>query len=330
MKSIEFSNNCVQTIIANDVAYAADLLRKDLCVAIPTETVYGLAANALDAIAVANVFQIKKRPSFDPLIVHTHSLEQVKKYVKNIPSKAALLANHFWPGPLTLLLEKQDIIPDLVTSGLPRVAIRIPNHPLALQLLSLLDFPLAAPSANPFGYISPTKASHVYDQLNTTIPFILDGGESAVGLESTIIGFENDETIVYRLGGLAIEAIEAVVGIVKVMPHSTSSPHAPGMLQSHYAPKKPLYIGDIENYLTKYGANNIGAICFDQYLLELPLANQILLSATADLAVAATNLFGAMRTLDAMPLEAIVAPLFPSEGLGRAINDRLYRASVKS
>jgi L-threonylcarbamoyladenylate synthase len=195
--------------IETDIEKAKALLESGELVAIPTETVYGLAGNALNPDAVAKIFSVKNRPSFDPLIIHTDSLEKVRKFTLDIPAPLDRLAAHFWPGPLTLLLPKKPIVPDLVTSGLDTVAVRIPQHTLTLSLLEALDFPLAAPSANPFGYISPTTAAHVQDQLGDKIPYILDGGPSQVGLESTIVGLENGEVVVYRLGGLEVAAIES-------------------------------------------------------------------------------------------------------------------------
>lgn len=299
------------------------------CVAIPTETVYGLAANALNDLAVAKIFEIKQRPTFDPLIVHTDSLEKLKGIVKAIPDAAFLLAEKFWPGPLTLLLHKADHISNLVTSGLERVAVRIPNHPLALELLANLDFPLAAPSANPFGYISPTKASHVYDQLQGKIDLILDGGDCQVGIESTIVGFEDGLPTVYRLGGLSVEAIEQVVGKLKILPHSSSSPQSPGMLQSHYAPRTPLIFDELETCLSHYQVEQIGVIGFNSPIPQIPLENQHILSPGGNLTEAAAHLFSAMRTLDNAPCKVIFATRFPDHGLGLAINDRLRRASVR-
>ncbi len=317
-----------QTHISTAITAATDLLKQGECVAIPTETVYGLAANATDVGAVAKIFEIKNRPFFDPLIIHTDSIEKLKKYITHLPEPAALLAGRFWPGPLTLLLPKTDAIPDLVTSGLARVAVRIPHHPLTLQLLSRLDFPLAAPSANPFGYISPTKASHVYEQLQGKLALILDGGDCEVGLESTIVGFENEQPIIYRLGGLSVEAIEEVVGKVIVMPHSSSSPQSPGMLQSHYAPRKPMVFDDFEQVVAAYSPSEIGTICFENAKANIPLANQWVLSPNGNLAEAAAALFSAMRSLDAGTVKVIFAEQFPAYGLGLAINDRLRRASA--
>ncbi|WP_405512000.1 L-threonylcarbamoyladenylate synthase [Spirosoma sp. KNUC1025] len=188
--------------IGTDRQIAKQLLEAGNVVSIPTETVYGLAANALNPDAVLTIFRVKNRPTFDPLIVHTDSLEKLDRFVSTIPESARDLASTYWPGPLTLLLPKKAIIPDLVTAGLPTVGIRIPNHPLTLALLNSLDFPLAAPSANPFGYISPTTAQHVADQLGLQVPYILDGGPATIGIESTIVGFDGNKPTVFRLGVL--------------------------------------------------------------------------------------------------------------------------------
>lgn len=316
-----------KTLIGNEVTEAGAFLQQGETVGIPTETVYGLAANALNTDAVLKIFSVKNRPHFDPLIVHTHGIEEVKKYATKIPPEAALLMQAFMPGPLTVLLKKKEIVPDLVTSGLDTVAIRIPNHPLTLELLRQLDFPLAAPSANPFGYISPTSAYHVYDQLHGRIPYILDGGTTEIGLESTIVGFENNEAVVYRLGGLAIEEIEKVIGKVTVAINESSNPKAPGLLKSHYAPKKNLRILEYDN-LTISNAN-AGVIAFDKPVEGVEQKNQILLSVKGDLKEAAKNLFAAMRQLDNSNVEIIYAIKFPETGLGKAINDRLKRAAVQ-
>lgn len=207
--------------VGKDINKAKELLSAGEVIAIPTETVYGLAGNALDTTAVLKIFKVKERPEFDPLIVHVSSISEGKKYCETIPDEALMLAQKFWPGPLTILLKKKNIIPDLVTSGLDTVGLRSPNHPLTRQLLESLDYPLAAPSANPFGYVSPTTAQHVQDQLGQKIKYILDGGPSFVGIEATIEGFENNVPVVYRMGGLSIESLEAELGRVKVQLHST-------------------------------------------------------------------------------------------------------------
>ena len=237
------------------------------------------------------------------------------------------LAEVGWPGPLTLLLPKRDLIPDLVTSGLPTVAVRIPAHPLTLSLLESLNFPLAAPSANPFGYISPTTARHVADQLGDQVPYILDGGPAQVGLESTIVGFENAVPVIYRLGGMTPEQIEQLIGPVTIRTHSTSNPQAPGMLSSHYAPRKPLVL--LATGTTPPPGERTGALAFREPFGGLRSENQRVLSPTGNLAEAAKNLFAHLRALDSLDLDVLYAEPLPNTGLGQAMNDRLRRASVR-
>lgn len=318
----------MQTLIGTDIAEAKKYLEQGLPVGLPTETVYGLGANALNEDAVIQIFSVKDRPYFDPLIVHVHSQQEIEKYTTEIPVKAQQLIAAFMPGPVTVLLNKKYIIPDLVTSGLNTVALRIPKHPLMLDLLQQLAFPLAAPSANPFGYISPTTAQHVYDQLKNKIPYIVDGGAATVGVESTIIGFDNNEPVLYRLGGLAIEEIENVIGKVQWSVNENSNPKSPGMLQSHYAPKKKLSVQPLETLNAGKQTGNIGVIAFNEFVDVLDKRNQILLSPSGNLNEAAKNLFAAMRKLDNSDVEKIIAVKFPEVGLGRAINDRLRRASA--
>jgi L-threonylcarbamoyladenylate synthase len=330
-------------LIGTDLGVARTRLRAGQLVGIPTETVYGLAANALDTDAVLRIFRAKNRPAFDPLIVHTDSLERLAGFVADMPRAARLLAKAIWPGPLTLLLPKQAVIPDLVTSGLPTVAVRVPDHPLTLALLRSLPFPLAAPSANPFGYISPTTARHVTDQLGPAVAYVLDGGPARIGLESTIVGFADDTVTVFRLGGLSVESLEKIIGRpVQVQTHSTDNPAAPGMLSSHYAPRKPLTLltnsestvtWNIPNGQNQSGSapdsvSDIGVLAFQTPLPGIPAHRQRVLSPTGDLAEAAKNLFGMLRELDALPIGRIYAQPVPDIGLGRAINDRLRRASV--
>ncbi|MBR09051.1 MAG: threonylcarbamoyl-AMP synthase [Rickettsiales bacterium] len=317
-------------VIGTDIDAAAELLRNGKLVAIPTETVYGLAGNALNDDAILEIFKVKRRPKFDPLIAHTDSLDKVKSYVKRIPEVALKLADAFWPGPLTILLEKQGHIPDLLTSGLPAVAVRMPNHPLTTALLKQLDFPLAAPSANPFGYVSPTSAQHVEDQLGTKIPYILDGGQCSIGIESTIIGFdEQEKPIIYRLGGKKIEDIEAVVGKVKLKINHSSDPMAPGMLKSHYAPSKRVIIGKLDMLIERFKNQNFGIISFHKKFNEISEEKQIVLSPSKDLSEAARNLFSALRIMDQKNIDLILTEKFPEEGLGAAINDRLKRAASR-
>ncbi|GAB4053808.1 L-threonylcarbamoyladenylate synthase [Spirosoma litoris] len=312
--------------IGTNTRLAKEFLEAGNVVGIPTETVYGLAGNAFNLDAVLKIFQVKNRPSFDPLIIHTDSLEKLDQFVTDIPEPARKLAETYWPGPLTLLLPKRDLIPDLVTAGLPSVAVRIPNHPLTLDLLRSLDFPLAAPSANPFGYISPTTAQHVADQLGDQIPYILDGGPAGVGIESTIVGFENNQATVFRLGGMALEQIEQVVGPISVQTHSTSNPKAPGMLSSHYAPRKPLIL--VAAGHTPEPNEQAGALVFREPFGGISTEHQRVLSPTGDLNEAAKNLFAYLRALDTLPIDIIYAEPLPNQGLGWAMNDRLRRASV--
>lgn len=319
----------MQTLIGDNIQQAISELENGNTVAIPTETVYGLAANALNGTAVAKIFAAKNRPFFDPLIIHVASFNESCKYVSDFPKRLQALANAFWPGPLTLLLDKKESIPDIVTSGLYKVAVRVPAHALTQQLLSKISFPLAAPSANPFGYVSPTTAAHVFEQLQGKIPYILNGGACSVGVESTIVGEENNEIIIYRLGGITIEAIEKIVGKVKLNINSSSNPASPGSLAVHYAPKKKTIIANIQEYIQDNKNLRIGVISFNQ----LYQANNVLccevLSSKADLNEAAQHLFAALRNMDKQNIDIIVAELFPDEGLGKAINDRLRRASAK-
>lgn len=323
----------MQTIIGNNTDTAKDFLINGQVVAIPTETVYGLAANALNEDAVIQIFNVKNRPRFNPLIIHVASWEEVEKYVQHVPAKASLLAEKFTPGPLTFLLHKKDIIPDIVTAGSDKVAIRIPDHPLTTQLLSSIDFPLAAPSANPFGYISPTTAQHVYESLADKIPYILDGGDAAVGLESTIIGFdENENVLLYRSGGISTEAIEEVLKekVLKAVTAIQKNPATSGQLKSHYAPYTPLYMGDVDELIKKFDGQKIAVISFQKKYPGINWHNQFILSPDGSLPEAAKNLFAALREIDMLNVDVILAEEFPGEGLGRAINDRLEKARVEN
>ena len=319
------------SVIGTDIHHAADLLRKGELVAIPTETVYGLAANAFDPDAVLKIFQAKQRPAFDPLIVHVHDREQVPGIVSELPTGAIQLMDAFWPGPLTLVLPKTALVPDLVTSGLNTVGIRMPAHPVALELLRTLPFPLAAPSANPFGYVSPTTAQHVADQLGEHVPYILDGGSCTVGVESTILGWEQSgksiegHWVLYRPGGITVEELEAVIGSISTAKR-TVTPVAPGMLDSHYAPRKPVYVGDVHELLVAHQGQRVAVISLSA---EYPAWRCGRLSAGGDLNEAARNLFSVLRDLDRSDSEVILAEVFPEQGLGRAINDRLRRAAAK-
>jgi L-threonylcarbamoyladenylate synthase len=312
-----------------DINIARNLLVKGELVAIPTETVYGLAGNAFNIESVVKIFQAKNRPTFNPLIIHSDTIEKVGLYVKHIPEEAKKLAKAFWPGAITMLLYKKEIVPDLVTAGSDLVAVRIPDHPVTLDLLKSIDFPLAAPSANPFGYISPTTAEHVNKQLGNKIPYILDGGPCEIGIESTIIGFEDPTPTVFRLGGVSVEEIEKMIGPVNINTHSTLKPKSPGLLKSHYAPTKQLIIGSISKLIQQYKNESFGIISFQDTYHEVDPDYQVTLSESADMKEAATKLFAGMRYLDKLPISYIFAELLPDHGLGRAINDRLKRAAAE-
>lgn len=315
-------------MIGKDIQLAANLLKSGKTVGIPTETVYGLAANALDEAAVVSIFQIKNRPFFDPLIIHVSSIKGLYPYVSEFSDKARTLAETFWPGPLTLLLPKSDLVPDLVTAGSPLVAIRIPQHPLTLELLRSIEFPLAAPSANPFGYISPTQAEHVEKQLGDKISYILDGGSSQIGLESTIVHCKEDEVTIVRLGGLSVEAIEAALGEkVGISISKNSNPLAPGQLDKHYSPVSRFILTEnIEEEILKHRHEKLALLTYGKTHYDSSIY-QLNLSKDENLAEAARNLFHHMRLLDNYAPDVIIAGKVPSFELGLAINDRLTRAS---
>lgn len=316
------------SIIGRDVGQAADLLRQGNVVAFPTETVYGLGADATNPHAVARIFEIKGRPRFDPLIVHVADSSWVRRIARDMPPAAEALSHRFWPGPLSLVLPKTELIPELVTSGLPDVAIRIPNHPVALELLRAADTPIAAPSANLFGRLSPTTAGDVAEQLGTKLELILDGGPCAVGVESTVLRLGPGTPELLRPGGIPLEEIEETIGTVRVVA-STDDPGAlprpaPGMLPQHYAPRTPLVLGSPPSIVE---GKRIGLLAFRGAAERERWTKVEILSAGGDLREAAAGFFGALHRLDAAGLDWIVAEKFPEIGLGRALNDRLERAS---
>lgn len=314
-------------MITNSINQAVNLLQNENVVAIPTETVYGLAGNIFSEIAIKKIFEIKKRPSFNPLIVHLDSIHSLEKVAKNIPKEAYLLANHFWPGPLTMIFEKQDTVSKLVTGGKDTVAVRIPNHPVALELLKKVGFPLAAPSANPFKSISPTLAKHVEKYFEKEQLLILDGGECQKGIESTIIGFDKEGIVLYRLGSLAVESIEKVVGPVKFFINEDLAPIAPGMLSRHYAPATPFILtANLEEILEKNQGKKIGIIRFQEEWVSDSHHVEIL-SKSGNLEEATRKLYAILHQLDEMDLDLIIAEAFPNYDLGKSINDRLGRAS---
>jgi len=316
------------SIISKDISKAIALLNEEELVAIPTETVYGLAGNIYSEKAIKSIFETKQRPFFNPLIVHIPSVDYLNKIVESIPNKARLLAEAFWPGPITLVLKKKNTIPNLITAGKNTVAVRIPNHTTTLELLNRLDFPLAAPSANPFNRISPTKAEHVEDYFKDKLKMVLDGGACEKGIESTIIGFDNDEPIIYRLGSTSIEAIEAVVGPITIQNKKEKSPNAPGMLERHYAPKtKTILTDNLQKSIRDYQHKRIGLLVYNDILSDDKINFKIVLSQEKNLEEAASKLYDALHQLDKQDLDIIIAEQLPDYGLGKSINDRLTRAT---
>lgn len=316
-------------IVESQIAEAARRLRSGELVALPTETVYGLGADALNSRAVARIFSVKQRPLFDPLIVHVSDMEACRAFVTDMPDAAMRLAKRFWPGPLTLVLPKRDIVPDIVTAGLPTVALRVPDHPVTLALLRAAECPIAAPSANPFGRISPTTAEHVRGQLGDQVDLILDGGACRVGVESAVVSLVEARPVLLRHGGVPLEELEAVVGELAVAgPGDDSGPQqSPGMLTQHYAPRTPLEL--VGNSRSIEPSPAVGFLAFR----SCPSANGFgaveVLSKVGDLTEAAANLFAALRRLDASGVRRILAEPAPDVGLGRAINDRLRRAAAQ-
>ncbi len=322
----------MQTAIGTDITIAAAFLQAGELVAIPTETVYGLAANALDPSAVAKIYAAKNRPSFNPLILHLANTNQISDYAE-ADEMSLKLAQHFMPGPLTLLLPKKSNVPDITTAGSNKVAIRVPDQPLTLSLLSKLAFPLAAPSANPSGYISPTNAHHVMDGLHGKIPYILDGGNTKVGLESTICEVADNKIILHRAGSVTAEELSAFSGLPVVHSSAISQhvsqqvsenqPATPGQLKSHYAPHTPLYIGNIPALLHEHEGKKIAVISLDT---DYAGATNFKLAPDHQLSTAASQLFATLRNIDQSSFDVILAELFPNEGIGVAINDRISRA----
>jgi len=314
-----------------DILDAARLIRAGGLVAFPTETVYGLGANALDAVAVAGVFEVKGRPRFDPLIVHLAEPEQLTDVARSVPPLAMKLIDKFWPGPLSLVLDKQPSIPDIVTAGLSSVAIRCPAHDLARRLIQAAGVPIAAPSANRFGAVSPTTAGHVVEQFGDDVPLVLDGGPCRVGLESTVVSFVDSPDgcpALLRPGGITREEIERVVGSLRIRMHEESQPASPGQLLRHYAPETRLVLSE-EEFPTGSGAAKVGLLCFQRPTSAAGFAATEVLSEQGCLREAAANLFAALRRLDALGLDFIVARPVPEVDLGHAIMDRLRRAAAR-
>ncbi len=316
-------------MIHQNIQAAAEALNRGELIGLPTETVYGLAGNALNEFVVDKIYNLKNRPSSNPLILHTYALKEVAKYTTHIPSTAFKLANTFWPGPLTLLLPKNNLIAHKVTAGSHLVAVRIPNHPIALELLRSLDFPLVAPSANPYTRISPTSAQMVEDYFGNALPHILDGGNCAKGIESTIVGFDGDTPIIYRQGAISVDAIEFVAGKTKVLATVKEKVTTPGMAPMHYAPRtRFLIVEDLKNYIYENPHLRIGVLSMCNTFKTGSNVFVVLLTSRLDLEEASKNLYQSMHYLDGLNLDCIIIERFPEIGIGKSLNDRITRASL--
>jgi L-threonylcarbamoyladenylate synthase len=312
---------------AASIARAVELLRAGEVIGLPTETVYGLAGDALNPTALARIFETKQRPLFDPLILHTADADGAWQLAEHVPQSARRCAERFWPGPLTLVLLKKALVPDLATSGLPGVALRVPAHPVAQTLLRAFGGPLAAPSANRFGRISPTDAQAVRAELGDAVALILDGGPCAVGIESSVLDLSGEAPVLLRAGGVPVEELEALVGPIERARPVDEKPAAPGQLKHHYAPRKPLRI--VRDVAKIPGEGGAGALVFGTINLPANFPGMVEnLSPSGDLREAAANFFRALRRLDDDPrVETICAMMLPAHGLGLAINERLERAA---
>lgn len=312
---------------AGAIRYAARIIREGGLVAFPTETVYGLGANVENPQAIARIFEVKARPRIDPIIVHVADFESAKRYGA-FPPSAKELVRKFWPGPLTLVVEKKPLVPPIVTAGLDTVAIRVPAHPAALALIRSAQCGIAAPSANPFGYVSPTDAQHVAEQLGQSIDLILDGGPCSVGLESTIVSLVGSPYSILRMGGTPIEEIEGFLGELEFSVTGDARPQSPGQLKRHYSTLTLLEIVE-ESRETKEEGKRVGLLSLTEPSSPCNYDAVEVLSPSGDLREAAANLFRALRRLDALSLDKILARPVPEHGLGRAIMDRLRRCAAR-
>lgn len=351
------NTNCINitSISKENIQKAAALIKKGGLVAFPTETVYGLGANALDGKAVARIFDAKGRPSFNPLIVHVANIKQAKEYAE-WNETAEILAHHFWPGPLSIVIDKRqgELLSDLVSAGLPSIALRVPAVEEARQLIEFSDVPIAAPSANLSGKLSPTSPEHVAHSLGNAVDMILAGGSCSVGLESTIIDVTENTPILLRPGAITKEEIEEVLGSAielyqdndiidknkdeiehpqNISKASSLAPKAPGMLSKHYAPNIPLRLNAVNilpgEALLAFGSDRFMGIEGGGAAKDLPQEQRCNLSEEGDLHEAAANLFAMLRKLDDEAYKAIAVMNIPEKGLGVAINDRLRRAAAK-
>ena len=315
----------------SDLYKAMEILRNGGLVGIPTETVYGLAGDIRSESAISDIFRVKGRPSFNPLIIHIGDPGQLDELVSHIPPLAKTLMNHFWPGPLTLILPKSRDVSLQITGGLETVAVRMPAHPLTLELLQKGNLALAAPSANPFGRVSPTTAEHVRGYFNPEEVFVLDGGPCDKGIESTIIGFDDGgRPVLYRQGSVSREAVEAVAGPVTMHTMENDQPLSPGMLTRHYSPgADSVLTTNLMAAIREHEGKRIGVLSLGPASSLEGVEHWEYLSASADLEEAMRNLYAAMHRLDRAALDILLFERMPDEGLGCSINDRLQRATAR-
>ncbi len=308
------------------IQHGAEALKNGDLTAFPTETVYGLGANALDPLAVEKIFTAKKRPKYDPLILHISEMSQLEPLVSSIPGKALELAEKFWPGPLTMVFPKSSLVPDICTSGHPTVAVRMPSNPWAQKLIHLAGLPIAAPSANLFGRTSPTTAAHVAEQLEGSYEVLIDAGACRVGVESTVLSLTGSNPQLLRTGGVSREAMEALIGPVELpQPKSAGDSESPGMLPNHYAPRTPLMmVPDVRDYTEN---SDIGVILYEEYteVFQGPVRS---ISHNRNPREIAVGIYAALRELDNEDISLIIAEWCPEEDIGAAVNDRLRKASA--
>lgn len=322
----------------SQIAQAAAILRAGGLLGIPTETVYGLGASGLDSEAVGRIFQAKGRPQDNPLILHIPSADWLEKYCKGIPPAAYALAERFWPGPLTMVLRRAEMVPDVVTAGLDTVGMRCPAHSLCRTVIAAAGVPVAAPSGNTSGRPSPTTAEEMLQDMDGKIDAILDGGPCAVGVESTIVDLTGETPRLLRPGGITLEQLESVLGHVTVDAAVTEQlkegerPRAPGMKYRHYAPKAPVTVVTGEPaqsaaYIAAHACAGDGVLCFDEYAHLFPGCTVERLGSAERPEEQARHVFGALRRFDGTPVAAIWAQCPHSEGMGLAVANRLNKAA---
>lgn len=320
----------MHTLLSTDPQQAAALLLREEVVALPTETVYGLAGSIFSEQAVQKIYAAKERPATNPLIVHVPVGFDYRELAVEIPDAAGELLKRFAPGPLTLLLPRNSKVPDRVTAGGPRVAIRMPDHPLFQQVLQLTQLPLAAPSANRYNQISPVTAAHVMSELGGRIPLILDGGKCSKGLESTILGWEEGRPVVYRHGAVTLEMLRPLLPDIRdKAAEEMISLAVPGNFKKHYSPDTPFRLVEkLERYALENLSERTVLLCFGKLVAGIPAERQRVLSSTGNLEEAATRLYQYLRELDTLGAELIIGETVPDMGIGKAINDRLRKAAA--